>query len=101
MVVRPRFSTEIEPFELDLPAGKKIGGVIAADFTPEGDLLVLHQSSAPGREVPGLDLSAFLPDVTRFHRRRPLHRFRAMQNGDLLLCCTGSGLKRLKYLGTS
>jgi DNA-binding beta-propeller fold protein YncE len=30
-----------------------------------------------------------------------LHRFRAMPNGDLLLCCTGAGLKRLKYLGTA
>ena len=25
-----------------MPPGKKLGGVIAADYTPEGDLLVLH-----------------------------------------------------------
>ena len=55
MVVRPRFSTEIEPFDLDLPAERKTGGVIAADFTPDGDLLVLHQSSAAGDKAPGLN----------------------------------------------
>jgi hypothetical protein len=67
MTVRPRFSPVIEPFELrGLPPGKKIGGVIAADYTPEGDLIVLHQPSPPGGKVPALDIDAYLPNVVRF-----------------------------------
>ncbi|MBW8755365.1 MAG: hypothetical protein JF595_14695, partial [Sphingomonadales bacterium] len=53
-------------FALELPPGKKVGGVIAADFTPEGDLLVLHQPNPPGHTVPGRDLSEYLADVARF-----------------------------------
>ena len=66
MAERPRFSTEIEPFELKPPPGKKIGGVIAMDYSPEGDLIVLHQPNPPGQEIPGLNLDEFLPNVARF-----------------------------------
>jgi len=66
MPVRPRFSPEIEDVKLELPPGKKLGGVIAVDFTPEGDLLVLHQWNPPGVDVSHLDAEDYLPDVARF-----------------------------------
>jgi DNA-binding beta-propeller fold protein YncE len=66
MTVRPRFATEIEPFQVRLPVGKKMGGVIAADFSPEGDLIVLHQPNPPGQEILGFDPGGYLANVVRF-----------------------------------
>jgi hypothetical protein len=66
MAPRPRFSPEIEPFEVQLPPGKKLGGVIACDYSPDGDLLVLHQPNPPGNEIPGLDPDDYVAMVARF-----------------------------------
>jgi hypothetical protein len=66
MSVRPRFSTELVPVRLQLPPGKKLGGAIAAAFSPEGDLLVLHQWNPPGTDTGDLNQDEFLPDVARF-----------------------------------
>lgn len=64
---RPRFSPELETLQFKLPAGKKLGGIIAADYTPEGDLLVLHQWNPPGVDVGHLNGDDYLPDVARFN----------------------------------
>lgn len=66
---RPRFSPDIESVELKLPAGKQLGGVIAVDFSPEGDLLVLHQWNPPGVDVSHLDAGAYLANVARFNAK--------------------------------
>jgi len=64
--MRPRFSPQIEPVDLRLPPGRKLGGVIACAHAPDGSLLVLHQWNPPGADVSHLDGSAYLPDVARF-----------------------------------
>ncbi|MCB2058995.1 MAG: hypothetical protein R3E09_13605 [Novosphingobium sp.] len=66
MAPRPRFSPEIEQVELKLPPGRKMGGVLAVDFSPEGDLLVLHQHNPPGGEYRYPPSEDYLPDVVRF-----------------------------------
>ena len=63
---RPRFSPDIEDVRLNLPPGKQLGGVIAVDFAPNGDWLVLHQWNPPGVDVSHLNGDDFLPDVARF-----------------------------------
>jgi DNA-binding beta-propeller fold protein YncE len=64
--MRPRFSSELETLEFKLPEGKKLGGFIAAAYSPEGDLLVLHQWNPPGVDVSHLNGDDYLPDVARF-----------------------------------
>lgn len=66
MTIRPRFSPEIEDVKLELPPGKKLGGVIAAAYSPEGDLFVLHQFNPPGMDMDFGNPDDFLPDVARF-----------------------------------
>jgi DNA-binding beta-propeller fold protein YncE len=66
MSPRPRFATEIEKVALQLPQGKKLGGVVAADFAPDGDLFVLHQWNPPGVDIGDVTGEDFLPDVARF-----------------------------------
>jgi DNA-binding beta-propeller fold protein YncE len=63
---RPRFNRQLEPVDLKLPAGKKLGGVIAVALSPEGDMLVLHQWNPPGVDVSHLNGEDYLPDVARF-----------------------------------
>jgi hypothetical protein len=66
MTARPRYAAQIEQVHFDLPAGKKLGGVIAVDFAPDGDLFVLHQWNPPGVDTGELRADEFLPDVARF-----------------------------------
>ncbi|MCB2059153.1 MAG: hypothetical protein R3E09_09345 [Novosphingobium sp.] len=66
MPPRPRFSPHVEQVELKPPPGKKLGGMIAADFAPNGDLLVLHQYNPPGVDIGDVNPDDFLPDVARF-----------------------------------
>lgn len=63
---RPRFSTEMETIELQVPEGKKIGAILAVDVDKNGDLLALHQWNAPGADVSHLNGGDYLPDVVRF-----------------------------------
>ena len=63
---RPRYSPTLETPELRLPAGRELGGIIAAAVSPEGHLLVLHQWNPPGFDVGDPDPEVFLPDVVRF-----------------------------------
>ena len=65
-IMRPRFSGKIDRVELRPPPGRKLGGVIAADRAPDGNLLVLHQWNPPGIDVSHLDATEYLPDVVRF-----------------------------------
>jgi hypothetical protein len=67
MTARPRYSPQIEQVNLRPPQGKKLGGAIAVDFAPDGDLMVLHQWNPPGIDVGNLVAEEFLPDVARFH----------------------------------
>ena len=66
MSPRPRFAPDIATMSFTLPPGKRLGGVIAADFAPDGDLLILHQWNPPGVDTGDLDAAVFLPDVVRF-----------------------------------
>lgn len=66
MARRPRYDPHIERVDLELPVGKQLGGVIAADFAPDGDLFVLHQWNPPGVDIGSETGEAFLPDVARF-----------------------------------
>ena len=66
MLQRPRFSPEIEKLELQFPPGKQLGGVIACDFSPEGNLFVIHQFDPPGVDVSHLNPDDYLPYVARF-----------------------------------
>ena len=45
MPPRPRFSPHVEQVELKPPPGKKLGGMIAVDIAPNGDLFVDAESS--------------------------------------------------------
>ncbi len=66
MAPRPRFSSVIEQVELRCPPGKQLGGAIACDLTPEGNLVVLHQFNPPGVDVSHLNPDDYLPDVAVF-----------------------------------
>jgi len=66
MAPRPRFSSVLEDPGFKLPPGKKLGGAIAAAYSPEGDVFLLHQWNPPGlAQTPG-SADEFLPDVARF-----------------------------------
>jgi hypothetical protein len=47
MTPRPRFSPQLERFEVRLPPGKKIGSALAIALAPSGDLFVLTQPYQP------------------------------------------------------
>ena len=66
MAPRPRFSPSLETPELELPPGRKMGGVIAAAYSSQGDLFVLHQYNPPGIDTSHLKPEEYLPHVARF-----------------------------------
>lgn len=66
MAPRPRFSAELEDPKFKLPPGKKLGGAIAAAYSPEGDVFLLHQYNPPGVDMDFGDPGDYLPDVARF-----------------------------------
>lgn len=62
---RPRFARELETPQFRLPAGKRLGAVLAVALSPDGELFLLQQPNAQGVRPEEDAMDCWLPPVVR------------------------------------